>query len=111
MRLEPIIAVDFDGTIAENDYPNVGEALPGALEGLREMKAAGCKLILWTCRHGDNLQAAVDWLVERDAMVFDAINDHSSHDLIPDRSKRGRYTQTYTLMTRAFLRFPDGPNL
>lgn len=51
-----IIAVDFDGTIVEQDgrpYDDVQtplKFLPGALEGLRSLKAAGHTLILWSGR-------------------------------------------------------------
>ena len=108
MHLEPIIAVDFDGTIAENDYPNVGEELPGAIEGLKELQEAGCQLILWTCRHADNLEVAVDWLAER-GVTMDAVNDHSRHDLIPGQSdKRKVYANLY-LDDKSFPAFPGWP--
>jgi len=31
---EPVIAVDFDGTIAKDFYPGVGPAMPGVKEAL-----------------------------------------------------------------------------
>ncbi len=45
-----IIAVDFDGTIVEHQFPEIGPPVPGALETLRECAARGAKLILWTMR-------------------------------------------------------------
>jgi hypothetical protein len=45
-----IIAVDFDGTIAEHRYPFIGRAVPGAFEWLKRFQGAGAKLILWTMR-------------------------------------------------------------
>ena len=44
------IAVDFDGTIAEHDYPDIGLAVPGAFKWMREWQDAGAKLMLWTMR-------------------------------------------------------------
>ena len=44
------IAVDFDGTIAEHEFPDIGNAVPGAFDWMKEWQAAGAKLILWTMR-------------------------------------------------------------
>lgn len=55
------IAVDFDGTIAEHRYPEVGLPIPGAIEALKSFQEAGAELILWTMRSGEPLQDAVDW--------------------------------------------------
>jgi hypothetical protein len=45
-----IIAVDFDGTIVEHEFPEIGPVVPGAFEWLRRWQAAGARLILWTMR-------------------------------------------------------------
>lgn len=45
-----VIAVDFDGTVSEHKYPNVGADVPGAVDVLRELVAAGHDLILLTMR-------------------------------------------------------------
>ncbi len=47
-----VIAVDFDGTIVEHKYPDIGMECPSALMYLRQWKAEGIKLILWTMRSG-----------------------------------------------------------
>lgn len=62
-----IIAVDFDGTIVEHKYPDVGPPIPGAIEWLKKFQNAGCKIILWTMRchksaDGDMLTPAVEYL-------------------------------------------------
>lgn len=44
------IAVDFDGTIVEHDYPRIGAPVPGAIEWLKRFQRAGAGLILWTMR-------------------------------------------------------------
>lgn len=48
-----IIAVDFDGTLCENKWPEIGEANEDMIYYLRKRQAEGDKLILWTCRVGD----------------------------------------------------------
>lgn len=48
----PVVAVDFDGTIAENDveYPDMGEPRPGAREALRGLHELGFRVRVYTCR-------------------------------------------------------------
>ena len=70
-----IIAVDFDGTLCENSWPEIGEPNEELIEYLRNRKKDGDKLILWTCRVEDMLQKAVEWCKERN-LVFDAVNEN-----------------------------------
>ncbi len=67
------IAVDFDGTIVEHEYPRIGRERPFATDTLRELINDGHKLILWTVREGDLLQQAVDWCKSK-GVEFYAIN-------------------------------------
>ena len=60
-----IIAVDFDGTCVEHDYPDVGLDVEGAVDTLQELNKRGHKLILYTMRSGDKLEAACRWFKER----------------------------------------------
>lgn len=77
-----IIAVDFDGTIVEHKYPEIGIELEGALDTLRELQRRGHKIILWTCRAGDDLAKARQWLVKRD-FIPDAINENVKLEWTP----------------------------
>ena len=56
-----IIAVDFDGTIVTDCYPDIGEPKEEIIQGLIEHQNAGDKIILWTCRTGAALMEAVDY--------------------------------------------------
>lgn len=67
------IAVDFDGTIVEHRYPEIGNELPFATDTLKMLIAEHHKLILWTVREDELLQEAVDWCKER-GVEFYAIN-------------------------------------
>ena len=60
-----IIAIDFDGTCVEHDYPEVGMDVEGAVEVLKALRAKGHRLILFTMRSGSKLDAAVRWFKER----------------------------------------------
>lgn len=69
------IAVDFDGCICTNNYPDIGVADTKVIKALLKEKAKGTALILWTCRGGEELKEAIDackkWGVE-----FDAVNQN-----------------------------------
>lgn len=67
------IAVDFDGTIVEHQYPKIGPEIPFATETLRMLIRDQHQLILWSVREGQLLQDAVDWCQER-GVEFWAVN-------------------------------------
>jgi len=64
--MQKVIAIDFDGTIVENDWPNVGPVIPGALEVIELLHLHGHKLILNTCRVDGTLKIAEDFLKAQD---------------------------------------------
>ena len=56
-----IIAVDFDGTLVTDDYPDIGEPNWLLFDVLRFIQRhSDTKLILWSCRTDDKLQEAVE---------------------------------------------------
>lgn len=71
---EQIIAVDFDGTLCENKWPEIGPPNKELIEYLIMMqKTIGARLILWTCRVDEMLDKALDWCYEY-GLKFDAVN-------------------------------------
>lgn len=71
-----IIAVDFDGTLCERNYPEIGAPHDDVISIVKKLKAAGNVLILYTCRRDEYLTAAVDWCVAR-GLTFDYINENA----------------------------------
>lgn len=69
------IAVDFDGCLCEAKWPDIGEPRQQVINELIKQQTDGAKLILWTCREGQQLQAAVMWCLNH-GLKFDAINDN-----------------------------------
>ncbi|MBT8295873.1 MAG: hydrolase [Gramella sp.] len=67
------LAVDFDGTIVENRYPEIGKPILFAFESLKKLQEEGHRLILWTYRHGDKLEEAVEFC-EKNGLKFYAVN-------------------------------------
>ncbi len=67
------IAVDFDGTIVEHRYPQIGEEKLFAFETLKQLQKLGHQLILWTFRYGRELEEAVEYCRKK-GLEFYAIN-------------------------------------
>ena len=67
------IAVDFDGTIVEDEYPKIGKPIIFAFETLKKLQDKGHRLILWTYRKGRALEDAVKFC-ENNGIVFYAVN-------------------------------------
>ena len=73
--MSKVYAVDFDGTLCEDKWPEIGTAndkLIGYLIGRRQQ---GEKVILWTCRNGELLRKAVEWC-RGHGLEFDAVNEN-----------------------------------
>ena len=67
------IAVDFDGTIVEHRYPEIGKEIMFAFQTLRALQEQGHQLILWTYRSGRELEDAVEYC-RRNGLEFYAVN-------------------------------------
>lgn len=70
-----VIAVDFDGTLCAEAWPKIGEANRKLIMHLLKQKEKGTRLILWTCRCGDELEEAVEWC-RNQGLEFDAVNEN-----------------------------------
>jgi len=71
------IAIDFDGCLCSDAYPNIGKPHRETIEKALAEKANGTALILWTCREGQQLQEAVE-ACKRWGLSFDAVNNNLS---------------------------------
>jgi len=45
-----VLAVDFDGTCVEHQFPDIGPPMPYAIPVMQELVRRGWKIVLWTCR-------------------------------------------------------------
>lgn len=72
-----ILAIDFDGTLVEDNFPEIGIIRLDTIERLNQWRAdnPNGKVILWTCRTDTALKAAVEFCAEY-GIHFDAINDN-----------------------------------
>lgn len=84
-----IIAVDFDGTLVEDKFPEIGKPKQNIINKCKELQKNN-SLILWTCRHGTYLEEAVNFC-EKQGLIFTAINDDCKRCIEKwkdDRSKK-----------------------
>ena len=79
-----VIAIDFDGTIVEHRYPEIGKEIPFSVETLKMLQQDRHKLILWTVREGHLLDEAVQWCKER-GLEFYAVNRDYPEETREDR--------------------------
>ena len=73
-----IIAVDFDGTLAADAWPDIGAPIQSVIDALKVEQAARCKTVLWTNRTGEKLEAAVAWCAAQ-GIALDAVNENLPH--------------------------------
>lgn len=78
------IAVDFDGTIVEHDYPRIGKEIPFAIDTLKMLRQEQHRLILWSVREGKLLEEAVAWCKER-GLEFYAVNRDYPEEELQDK--------------------------
>ena len=71
-----IYAVDFDGTLAETDYPRIIAPKIDMINALKMLSTLDNTIILNTCRHGEELNEAVAWCKEQ-GLIFDYINENA----------------------------------
>ena len=76
-----VIAVDFDGTIVTDKFPEIGEPNLELIEWLKKYREYGGKLILWTCRNDQEVREAEPYALTKAlnfcqslGLQFDSIN-------------------------------------
>ena len=79
------IAIDFDGTIVQDRYPEIGNERPFATQTIKMLMAEGHQFILWTVREGELLEEAVQWLRDRGIELYAVNKDYPDEDASKDR--------------------------
>lgn len=79
------IAIDFDGTIVEHKYPEIGPEIPFAIETLKMLINDRHRLILWSVREGVLLEEAVEYCRKR-GVEFYAVNKDYPEEKTTDRN-------------------------
>lgn len=71
-----IICCDFDGTLCEEKFPEIGEPKLDVINWVKKQQKAGHKIILWTCRESELLIKAIIWCRDKHGIIFDSINEN-----------------------------------
>ncbi len=71
------ITVDFDGTITDDVFPDVGNPKDGVIEALQRLSEAGFEIIIHTCRTGSYFKGMLD------EDQFDRVRDYLEYYDIP----------------------------
>ena len=101
-----IIAVDFDGTIVEHKYPEIGEELPFATSTLKMLANQQHSLILWTVRRGKLLDDAIEWCKKR-GVEFYAVNKNFPEEVIDEGNCYGKINADLFIDDRNLGGIPD----
>ncbi len=81
------IAVDFDGTIVDHEYPEIGKPKLFVFETLKALQEKGHQLILWTYRAGKELDEAVDYC-RKNGIEFYAVNKNYPEEIYDNTISR-----------------------
>lgn len=82
------IAIDFDGTIVEHKYPEIGKEMLFAFETMRELQKQKHQLILWTYRSGKELEEAIEFCRERGIEFYAVNNSYPEEKYSEDISRK-----------------------
>lgn len=120
-----VIAIDFDGTLAMNAWPDVNcndaKPNPVVVDWVIRHAAMGDEIILWTCREnyggmhypdGDYLNDAIQYCI-RNGIVFNNVNRNSGEtyrEYIEESNRFGRKITADAYIDDHSLPFdPDSP--
>jgi len=74
-EIKTTIALEFDGVIVENDYPQMGKPNEEAISVLTELIENGYKLILNTKRYGPSLSEAIRYCNQNNILFYSVGNN------------------------------------
>lgn len=69
-----IVAMDYDGTLFEGGWPDIGDPNPIVINHAKAFQKAGASIVLWTCREGNSLTEALE-RASKEGLSFDAVNE------------------------------------
>ncbi len=71
-----IIAIDFDGTIVDHIFPDIGDIKPNAKEVINRLFDEDHYIIIWTCRYEPNdVRAMMEYLAVQ-GIKYHALNQN-----------------------------------
>jgi len=90
-----ILSIDFDGTICRGTYPNIDGQHPYAAETIERLYNEGHYIIINTCRSGERLLEAINWML-KEGIKFHRVNDnHPEQIKLYNNNSRKIYAHLY----------------
>ena len=86
-----IFAVDFDGTLVKNKFPDIGNPNTTLINFCKHRQSNyNDKIILWTCRTDEHLKCAIDYLKNNFDFIPDYVNENAPWDknIFPSESRK-----------------------
>lgn len=80
IKISKIYAIDFDGTLCKNKYPDIGNPIIKNIDFVKDLKESGEIIVLWTCRSGEYLEDALEWCKEKN-IEFDYVNENTDENI------------------------------
>ena len=102
-----IYAVDFDGTLCDDAWPEIGEPHHDVIDHFKSLREQGHKLILWTCREGKMLSQAIGWCAYH-GLYFDAHNANLSERITEYGRDCRKISADYYCDDRNYWLMPEG---
>jgi hydroxymethylpyrimidine pyrophosphatase-like HAD family hydrolase len=75
MKRRYSVAFDFDGTLCENKFPEIGEPKKDIIKLLEIFHENDWDIIIWTCRSNEYQEAMKKWLDAKE-IPYDFINEN-----------------------------------
>jgi len=92
-----IFAIDFDGTIVEHKYPDIGNILPKAKETINWLYDQGHTIIIWTCRYTREDLNSMEQFLNYNKIKFHKINENA------DEIQKGSFNPTPKIYANIYL--------
>ena len=97
-----IIAVDFDGTLVDHVFPEIGEPVAGAFEWLKRFREAGAFLILYTMRADERGVKSVEMFPGERRFLSEAVEFCRAQGIEFDALNRNPQQDEWTSSPKAY---------
>lgn len=99
-----ILAIDYDNTLFEGSYPEIGKPKTDIINKVKEFKKNKAEIVLWTCREDKSLAEAIKRCKEV-GLEFDAINENtpSQQKYMAKKLKEGEIFATRKIFADFYL--------
>ena len=89
-----VIAIDFDGTIVEHKFPDIGKLLPNAKKAISALYHFGFYIIIYTCRGGVEVVEMIKFL-DFKKVPYHKINENAPFEMIKFKPSPKIYADVY----------------